>query len=232
MSKKYFIPRQEAEKVTWLQNFANKLSGYATKYGITTAEVDDMVAAAIFYAFWANYLNQYSEYNKKLVQYRNELRDGITDGATASVLPDAPGLGTVPAAVPPGVFKRASSIAGVIKSRTVYTEADGLDLGIEGSEAAKTDLIAAKPAISIRLVQGGKPEIVWNKGDFDGIDIYVDRGAGAWTFLAYDTYPNYIDNAPLPAIGTAAVWKYRAIYKYDDERAGDWSDVVSITVAG
>jgi hypothetical protein len=190
-----------------------------------------MVAAALFYAYWTNYINQYSEFVRKLTQYRNELREGVPDGATASVMPTPPDLGTAPAAVAPGVFKRAAAIANLIKGRTVYTEADGLDLGIEGSEAAKTDLIAAKPAISVRLVQGGKPEIVWSKGDFDGIDIYVDRGSGAWVFLATDNYPNYTDNSPLPATGTAAVWKYRAIYKYDDEVAGDWSDVVSITVA-
>ena len=33
MSKKPFMPRAEADKVTWLQNFANKLGTYATKYG-------------------------------------------------------------------------------------------------------------------------------------------------------------------------------------------------------
>jgi hypothetical protein len=230
MTKKYFIPRQELEKLGWLQNFANKLGGYAAKYGLTVGEVADMVAAAIFYAFWANYINQYNEYNKKLIQYRNELRDGLPDGATASVAPTPPVLGVVPSAVPPGIFKRAASIAAIIKNRTAYTEADGLDLGIEGSEAAKANLLDAKPSISLRLVQGGKPEVVWAKAGFDGIDIYVDRGNGSWVFLATDTYPNYIDNAPLPAGGTAAVWKYKAIYKYDDEVAGDWSDVVSITV--
>jgi hypothetical protein len=230
MTKKYFIPRQEADKVTWLQNFANKLSAYASKYGITAAEVSDMVAAALYYAYWANYINQHSEFVKKLPQYRTELRDGLPDGATASVVPTPPTLGVVPPAVAPGIFKRAAAIAGVIKKRVVYTEADGLDLGIEGSEAAKADIQSAKPSISIRLVQGGKPEIVWTKGDFDGIDIYVDRGNGSWVFLATDTYPNYTDNSPLPASGTAAVWKYKVIYKYDDEVAGDWSDVVSITV--
>jgi hypothetical protein len=34
----------------------------------------------------------------------------------------------------------------------------------------------------------------------------------------------------LPASGTAAVWKYRAIYRYDDIEVGQWSDVVSIKV--
>ena len=36
----------------------------------------------------------------------------------------------------------------------------------------------------------------------------------------------------LPAPGTGAVWKYKAIYLQGDDRAGQWSDVVSIPVAG
>lgn len=224
------MPRTEEARLPWLQNFANKIGGYATKYGITATETADMVAAAAYYGYWSNYINQYSEFVKKLPQFRNELRDGIEDGATPSVVPTPPVFGAAPAAVAPGIFKRAASIAAVIKSRTAYTEADGLDLGIEGSEVAKANLVNAKPAISVRLVQGGKPEIVWAKGEFDGIDIYVDRGNGAWLFLATDSFPNYVDNTPLPTTGTAAVWKYKVIYKYDDEPTGEWSDIVSISV--
>ena len=191
-----------------------------------------MVAAALYYAFFANYINQYGEYLKKLTQYRNEIRDGIAAGATASVLPTPPSLGAAPPVPEPGVFKRAASIAGVIKSRNNYTEADGKDLGVEGADMPAPDLITCKPSIGIRLVQGGKPEILWSKGDYDALAIYVDRGAGTWAFLAIDTYPNYVDAGLLPAQGTAAVWKYRAIYRYDDIEVGVWSDTVTITVGG
>jgi hypothetical protein len=36
----------------------------------------------------------------------------------------------------------------------------------------------------------------------------------------------------MPAAGQSALWKYKAIYRQTDERAGQWSDVVSIAVAG
>ena len=39
----------------------------------------------------------------------------------------------------------------------------------------------------MRLIQGGKPEIVWTKGDYDGVDIYVDRGNNQFVFLATNT---------------------------------------------
>ena len=106
----------------------------------------------------------------------------------------------------------------------------GKDLGIEGVEAVPIDLNAAKPVIELRLVQSGKPEVVWSKGDFDGVDIMVDRGDGNFVFLATDTFPNYIDTFNLPIANSSALWKYKAIYRYGDDVVGIWSDVVSIAV--
>ena len=44
--------------------------------------------------------------------------------------------------------------------------------------------------------------------------------------------PEYTDTATLPAPGAGAVWKYKAIYLQAEQRVGQWSDVVSIPVAG
>ena len=41
--------------------------------------------------------------------------------------------------------------------------------------------------------------------------------------------PGYTDSTPFPA--TAALWKYKAIFRAGDQRVGQWSDEVSITVA-
>jgi len=63
----------------------------------------------------------------------------------------------------------------------------------------------------------------------DTCELQVDRGAGAgWQVLAFDTTPNYLDTQPLPA--PAARWKYRAIYRIGDQRAGQWSNEVSLPV--
>ena len=34
------------------------------------------------------------------------------------------------------------------------------------------------------------------------------------------------------AAGQSALWKYKGIYRQGDDRVGQWSDVVSIPVAG
>ncbi|HUZ07851.1 MAG TPA: hypothetical protein VMV89_10245 [Candidatus Paceibacterota bacterium] len=44
--------------------------------------------------------------------------------------------------------------------------------------------------------------------------------------------PNYNDPAPMPPAGQSALWKYKGIYIQADQRVGQWSDVVSLPVAG
>jgi hypothetical protein len=38
--------------------------------------------------------------------------------------------------------------------------------------------------------------------------------------------------AAMPPAGQSALWKYKGIYLQADQRVGQWSDVVSIPVAG
>jgi len=52
----------------------------------------------------------------------------------------------------------------------------------------------------------------------------------AW--LVPGSIPLYTDTAALPAPGAGAVWKYKGIYREADAQVGQWSDVVSVAVAG
>jgi len=226
--KQYYMPVKEIEKLIWLQNFANKIGGYAAKYGIAAATVTDIQNGYAWLAYWMNYRNQYKEFLKKLSAYKDEI---IAGNNIASTPPLPPTLPVAPTSVAPGIFTRVTSLVNMMKANLVYTVADGNDLGIEGAEVAARggDI---QPQISVRLVNGGHPEIVWTKGSFDGIDIYVNRGNTGWAFLATDTYPNYIDTAALPASGQTALWQYKAIYRSDDDQEGQYSNPVSITVVG
>ena len=145
-------------------------------------------------------------------------------------MPVPPVLGVAPPAVAPGIFVRASSIGMRIKKHNLVTEADMQQLGLIGEEQT-LDILNAVPEITVRPVGGGKPEIVWSRGSFDGVEIWVDRGSG-FAFLAIDSHPNYTDTSAMPAPNASAVWKYKAIYILNDERVGNWSAVVSIHVGG
>ena len=45
--KNPYLPRKEAKRVTWLNNFSSKVGGYATLFGITPLEVKLIVAMAV-----------------------------------------------------------------------------------------------------------------------------------------------------------------------------------------
>ena len=68
----------------------------------------------------------------------------------------------------------------------------------------------------------------------DGIRLQIDRSdAKGWVDLAVDMKPNFTDDlSPLPAAGHNALWTYRAIYLLNDADFGQWSDPVSVSVAG
>jgi len=62
------------------------------------------------------------------------------------------------------------------------------------------------------------------------IELQVDRYGNGYVFLANDTTPCYTDTTLLPAAPT--IWKYRGIYRVGDQRVGQWSNEVTITVGG
>lgn len=148
---------------------------------------------------------------------------------TAGVPSAIPNLGIAPASVAPGIFVRAAALVARIKVSPGYTESIGQTLNVIGAQQT-VDLTTIKPIITAQL-DAGQVDIGWTKQGMDGIEIQVDRGTG-FVFLAIDTIPGYTDTAPLPAAGQSALWKYKAIYRHGDDRVGQWSDVVSIPVAG
>jgi len=226
MSKAYFIPADEPGKRTWLNNFAAKLPTYAPTVGVTAAEVTQTAADALYFSYVCDAHNQHTKTTHDWTAYKTALRSGNTLGA----MPVTPALGPPPPAVPPNIFGRASALAARIKKHPAYTDAIGQDLGIIGAEQS-VDVTTLKPVLALSL-QAGHPNVGWTKQGMDSLEIWVDRGTGTFAFLTMVTLPNYVDNAPLPASGASAVWKYKAIYRLNDEQVGQWSDVATIGVMG
>jgi hypothetical protein len=226
MAKSYFLPADEPGKLKWLNNFAAKLPTYAATVGVTAAEVTQTTADDAYFAFVVGAQNQHSKTTRDWTAYKTALRSGNTIGT----MPTTPALGVPPTAVPAGIFSRVSALAARIKKHPAYTEAIGQDLGIIGAEQS-VDPTTAKPILELTL-QAGHPNVGWSKSGMDSLEIWVDRGTGVFAFLTIDTVPDYLDTAALPAAGTSAVWKYKAIYRLNDEQVGQWSDVATIGVMG
>jgi len=159
--KARYLPNSDKNRLLWIKNFSNKLNLYTAKYGITTAQVTDMVQSAAFFDWIMNAKNIIAESSSKFTAYKNETMDGVKAGASASTLPAVPVLVASPVVVAPGIFGRATAIGNSIKEHKDYTLADGNDLGLEGTEIIH-DFENMKPVLTITL-KAGKPHIKWVK---------------------------------------------------------------------
>jgi hypothetical protein len=220
------IPTDDDGKRDMLNNFAGKLPTYSATVGVSNAESTAVQADALFWAYVLEGKNQFDLFSSNWTTYKNLARSG---GAPLGAVPVAPTLPAAPPVVPADIFGRLGRLVSRIKKHPGYTDAIGQDLGIIGAEQP-FDPSTMKPVLDLTL-QAGHPNVGWKKQGMDGIEIWVDRGSG-FVFLAVDTIPDYLDTAPLPAAGTSAVWKYKAIYRLGDDQAGQWSDIASISVMG
>ncbi|MNS40679.1 hypothetical protein D3C72_730040 [compost metagenome] len=228
--KTHYIPTTDEGKALWLHNFATKLQEVSTRYMITDQERNDALQAAFYFESVVKLKNQFTAFQKSFTAFKNALRDGVNKGQPNPVLPEIPVYSGLTSDIPAfDIFGRMSSIAQRIKNHYQYTEADGKNLGLIGTEVVKTESNKLVPLISVVVSAGGHPEVVWTKNGMTALEIMVSRDGGStWTWLAQDTIPNYTDEYPLPV--QPALWQYKAIYRQGDNYAGQWSDVASVTV--
>ena len=227
MPKTPYLPSTDDGKDGWLTNLAAKAPTYSTDLSLTIGDVATLGNDAPFYHAVLLAQGQVAAYAQAWTAYKNNARSGT--GSDLGPVPVPPTLPTIPTAVPPGIFGRTTTLVGRIKKATGYTEPIGQALRVIGADQT-VDLNSMKPILTASPV-AGQVALGWTKQGMDSIEILVDRGAG-FGFLAIDTIPGYTDTAPMPAAGQSALWKYKAIYRLNDERVGQWSDVVSLPVAG
>jgi len=229
MATGYFLPSDDVGKAGLLEHLADTLPKYTPLFGLT----DEMLATRQADALAFRHALHGSDDAQAYAQHRTAHKTLLRDGGNGSgdwplpltlAQPDPP-------AVAPGIIPRLTSFVTWLKTQPGYTEAIGQDLWLVGAKQV-VDPTSWKPALSIQL-QGGHPVIGWTKAKATSLEILVDRGDGhGFVLLTISVSPPTTDNSPLPALGTSAIWKYKAIYHRGDNQAGDWSDVVSIAAGG
>ena len=227
MPKVYYLPTDDAGRLPWLNNLAAKLPSYSAVLGLNAGDVASATADAAFFAYVVNSQSQIAAYAQQWTAYKNLARDG--GGVSLVTAPVAPVLGVAPALVNPGIFIRVKALVARIKVAPAYTDSIGQALGIIGADQT-VDVNSLKPVLTAAL-EAAHVDLGWAKQGMDGLELQVDRGSG-FVLLAIVTAQKYADTAALPAVGQSALWKYKGIYLQSDQRVGQWSDVVSLPVAG
>lgn len=234
MSQRYY-PSKTAEQIAWNQNFLTKLPDYETLLNLTGAHVDACVASLKFLNYcltaWLVAVRDFGPASTSAIQL---LQYG--SGPDAVVLPTftAPALPAGVASVPPGALVRLFDLVQLIKKSPGYTEIIGKDLDIIGPDSVLPDPATAQPAFTLEN-RAGHVFVKWGWQGMGrvatAIEIQVDRADGkGFVMLTIDTTPGYLDTQDIPA--TAARWTYKAIWRDGDNRIGQWSNPVSMTVGG
>ena len=222
-----FIKKDDLEFSEQLTRFADRLPTYSSSLGVTTAEKNSAAADALFFAFVMSWLNMFRDFSGQATSYKDVARKGTV---VLFAVPAAPVPETPPAMVNSNIQKRFSDLVGRIKKSPNYSVAIGRDLGIvaPASSFVPGD---GKPVLTVKLVEGGYPQIKFKKGKYSGAQI-EEETEGVWHLLTISTPPKYIDRADMPHSGETKIASYRAIYMYKGVPAGEYSEVFTITVTG
>jgi hypothetical protein len=231
MTSTYYMPISDSGKADLLNHLAFNLPQYQTLLNLSEEDLNGIMQDSIGFKFALQSMDIMQANAKSWTAYKNEIRDGVLGLGTAAWPIPPLFIEPCPTAVLPGVMPRLSTLVAQIKANKNYTLTVGEDLWLVGTHPT-IDPNTWKPNLILQI-KAGHPIIMWTKGDASAIEIWVDRGDGAnFILLTINTEPHTLDNSPLPALGTSATWKYKAIYRLHDEQVGQWSDVCSIAVGG
>jgi hypothetical protein len=94
-------------------------------------------------------------------------------------------------------------------------------------EAATT-----KPVLKHKIVTGGCPELGVKLSPFKSWELWADFGTGTFAMYQVALKSKLLCEHALPPAGQSAIWRFKAIYRDGNSQFGQFSDVVSVLVAG
>lgn len=233
MKKQRYYPIRQGDQVVWLSNFCNQLTLHAEALLLNA----EWVTAVIKDARWVAYLLGHYLPSVRTHAKAATAALKLAESGKKPILALAPTLALpeLPEGVEPrlqGALTRVFEAVQKIKSNPRYNKTYGTSFGIIGPEETRPDYGTLAPKLRLTVLPN-QVRIRWSWQGcakfLDMIEIQVDRGAG-WELLTYDVRPGYTDNHPHPA--TVAQWLYRAIYRVDDARVGQWSALARANVGG
>ena len=230
MRHQLYFPVRIGDQIVWLRNIKTKLPGYVALLTLDAAEV------AAFLLDVENAIYALEAYRGAIATFPDAAYQRIQDALhnealTGSIAWLTLALPTpVPTAVAYGCLQRIFDyINDTIKKAAAYDDAIGADLGTE-APTTPTPSVINTPIFTLRVTAGGKLEVVWTKGAYDGVKLQFDLGAAGMQ-NDVDLRPNYTLNW-LPPAGTSAIIKVRLMYILKGNDTGSWSDWQQWTLTG
>ncbi|MCX7993403.1 MAG: hypothetical protein N2651_07010 [Fimbriimonadales bacterium] len=219
-----YLPKTLSGLIVWFANFATKIGGYASTFGLTPAEVTQVQTDRATLELVINGANIRRADAEEWTQFRDTVLFAPL-GTPMPPMPTPGAVGSLPAGAMASIIPRTRALVQRIKAHPNYTRAIGEDLGIEPPETTPPD----RPELKARSETQFRVRLTFVMRGMPMIEIQSRRGSEAqFTTIAYDTSSPYIDGREPLVAGQAEVREYRARYvDRDNQPIGDWSDVVS-----
>ena len=230
MTNSKTIPRTDAGRRELLQHLSVQLPNYATILEISTADLDQVQAGSD----WFDYCLKVDQAAQRFTDGNYAFKRVLRDGPKSAVINLPPPLVIIPppTSIPyPDIIGFLSALIIRIKKHKNYTEAIGKALHIIPAQNPAPDPALLQPELTYDF-NAGHPVLYWYHNGTDALVIEADYGTGTFSVVGIQMSTHFEDSAPLPAPGTVALWKYRAIYRIRDNQVGQWSKVLEVSVKG
>ncbi len=223
------IPRTDTGKLALLQHIDTTLSAYAAGLGFGADDLSELDRATAWLKYAVDLQSAFKAGGEATVAFKNAVRDGAPMGK--ATVPSFPILTPPPGEPFLDVVGYLSRLITRIRIHKNYTEAIGKALNIIPARSVAVDPATMQPVLNVDF-QGGQPRVLWSMQGMDSLELEADHGEGRFALLTIDMTPNHIDTTPLPPSGSVVLWKYRAICRVRDQRVGNWSQVLEVSVKG
>ena len=222
-------PNPDQSFVQLLQTLDAKLPGYAVTLTIPAGDLTQLHQDRLWFEFAVLQVDLFKSEYAERTEYKNLLRKGPV-GAPTNGWPSLDSIIFPPNVPPaPGIEPRTRALIRRIKAHHNYTEAIGQDLTIIVSTPAPPEVI--KPTVRAVALPNCCSKLTYPKGPFDGVLAQSLRGEGAWETIGVKMRATFTDDRPPATAGQPEIRQYRLRYMQGDTPVGEWSDVVSVTLA-
>ena len=228
MTKTYFLPNGDKEKLVWFNNFNLKLIAYATLLGILAPALLIVSNDYKAFAYMMAFKTAVKKFAKATTLFLRKLGKASPETDPAAY-PTFPSVGTVPTAVPVGIFPRIAILVRQLKANPDCTDFMKEDLGIVGTDIDPA-FATVKPDLTMTIT-GGFVKGSYKRKLTSGIHLESMRGAEAdFSYLLTANKTTMLDTRPNLVAGVAEKRHYRAWFIVNDVVVGLASNIVTISV--
>ncbi|MEK0451568.1 MAG: hypothetical protein RL088_3836 [Verrucomicrobiota bacterium] len=237
-TREYFWPQEPDKKLIVLERFnAAMTPALQTKYNVSADDLLYLAKAEKALRYLLGVMQVAVNWSESVTERRDSIFSlpfgTVLDMPVGPVIPALPLDGLTPMTTfECGLNEVMARVAAEIKGKQNYDVADGDLLGIEGVLVPPPEAATTKPVLKHKIVTGGCPELGVKLSPFKSWELWADFGTGTFVMCGVALKSKLVCEHALPPAGQSAVWKFKAIYRDGNAQFGQFSDVVSVPVAG